>query len=317
MPELKAQHYIPEFYLKGFTDKEGVICVCEKFKPLRQSKPKEEANRLDYYTHAEQGMRDETAEDELAKLESRAAPVIRRLTKPQIEITPTDAGHLFMFIGFMFVRVPSWREYLDKQLAGIVKASQQKRAQNKEAFLRDCIEFESATKKSLGDHETLRQHLLKGDYEIAQDSVGYNLGAMFRSAFSVLEELRWYGYEVLYAPAGMFFVTSDSPVVTVQPDGMGQASIGVGFGRPQVEVFFPLNKRACLRMERGIEPSKAVISEKSLNQINRTIMACAARYLYSSESHKRIARLFDQCGCKVRPGKESFLSEASIVPFSQ
>jgi Protein of unknown function (DUF4238) len=59
-PKAKAQHYIPKFYLKGFTDKQGKLWVCEKFKPVRDSKPKLEAHRPDYYTHADWGERDET-----------------------------------------------------------------------------------------------------------------------------------------------------------------------------------------------------------------------------------------------------------------
>src|SRR6266446_8672967 len=71
--EQKAQHYIPNFYLKGFTDRQKRLWVCERFKPIRNSKPKDEANRPDYYTLAEQGRRNETAEDLLKQVESRAA----------------------------------------------------------------------------------------------------------------------------------------------------------------------------------------------------------------------------------------------------
>jgi Protein of unknown function (DUF4238) len=48
--EAKAQHYIPKFYLKGFTGKQGSLWVCERFKGIRESKPKKEAHRPDYYT---------------------------------------------------------------------------------------------------------------------------------------------------------------------------------------------------------------------------------------------------------------------------
>src|SRR5580692_8930814 len=75
----KAQHYIPKFYLKGFTDKQGRLWVCERFKGIRASKPKKEAHRPDYYTVSEEGQRNETAEDILKDVESRAAPIICKL----------------------------------------------------------------------------------------------------------------------------------------------------------------------------------------------------------------------------------------------
>ena len=69
----KAQHYIPRFYLKGFTDPKGKLWVYEKFQPMRESKPKFEAHRPDYYSHSESGDRDETAEDMLKVVEFTGA----------------------------------------------------------------------------------------------------------------------------------------------------------------------------------------------------------------------------------------------------
>ncbi len=86
--EAKAQHYIPKFYLKGFTDEHGKLWVREKFEPIRASKPKLEARRPDYYTHAEQGERDETAENVLKEAESRAADCLQT-GEPAVQ---TDAG---------------------------------------------------------------------------------------------------------------------------------------------------------------------------------------------------------------------------------
>ena len=100
--EAKAQHYIPKFYLKGFTDRQGKLWVCERFKPIRASKPKTEAHRPEYYTHAERGERDETAEDILEGVESKAAPIIRKLANPQYQLTPENAGYVMMFIQWGF-----------------------------------------------------------------------------------------------------------------------------------------------------------------------------------------------------------------------
>ena len=139
---------------------------------------------------------------------------------------------------------------------------------------------------------------------------------MFHTAFTVAAELAHYGHEVLYAPEGEFFLTSDSPVLTLQPDGAGQANIGMGFGWPGVEVYFPLNKRACLRMKRGIGPSAVGITSRSIAQINRITMVNATRYLYSSEGYRRISRLFDQWGSKIVPGTNAFLPNPHILDVS-
>src|SRR5947209_17314037 len=49
-----AHHYLPRFYLKGFTEKKQ-LWVYEKGKPPRASKPKYEAQRENYYRRARCG----------------------------------------------------------------------------------------------------------------------------------------------------------------------------------------------------------------------------------------------------------------------
>ena len=308
LQQQEAQHYVPKFYLKGFTDPQGCLWVCEKHKPIRASKPKLEANRPDYYTHTEKGERDTSAENDLQQVESRAAPIIRRLANPQFEIKPAELGDLYLFVAFMFVRVPSWREHLDTLFTETVKREQIRTASDKESFHKRCLEIEEMSGKPLGDYERLRQYILKGEYRIIQESRAFNLASMFDSGITVARLLQSFSYEILYAPKESSFLTSDSPVFTVMPDGKGTASIGMGFGWRDVQVHFPLNKRACLRLRRGVHPSAVWLHPRSMSTINKVIMATATRYAYSSQGLRRIGRLFDLYGCKVRPGETSFVT---------
>jgi hypothetical protein len=305
--EPKAQHYIPKFYLKGFTDHQKRLWVCERFKPIRDSKPKDEAHRPDYYTLAEQGHRNETAEDILKQVESKAAPIICKLANPQYFLTPENAGHVMMFVAFMFARVPSWRENLGDLAAQLAKKKILEAANDKEQFHRTCLEVEKEKGESLGvDFEELRQSALNDGFDIKQ-STAYNLGSMCLSACDIAKQLAEMGYQAFYAPEGKFFVTSDSPVFTLQPDGAGEARVGMGFGWENVEVYCPLNKKTCFRLKKGLQPMGRLIEEGRVDEINRVTMATAVQYLYSSEGHRRIARLFDERGCKVQVGKNAFM----------
>lgn len=307
-PEAKAQHYIPKFYLKGFTDRDGRLWVCEKFKPIRGSKPGAEAHRPDYYTHADQGERDDTAENILKQSESRAAPIVRKLANPQYVLTPENAGRLIIFVAFMFARVPSWREHLDNIAAQVARDGLMKHAGDKEKFYKTWASMEKAAGESLKmEPEKLREYILKGEYDLTQGSRGFNIGAMFTSAFSVIDKFQLMGYQALYAPQGKYFMTSDCPVFTLQPDGSGAATIGMGLGWENIEVFFPLNKKTCLRMKRGIPPKGRIVEPGYVDDINHIVMATAVEYLYSCEGLRRIARLFDERGCKVKAGKNAFM----------
>jgi hypothetical protein len=159
LPEAKAQHYVSRFYLQGFTDKQGSLWVCEKFKPIRKSTPKHEAHLPDYYTHAEPGERDETAEHTLEGIESRAASVIRKLANFEFNRSAEQMGHVYLFVAFMFARVPSWREHLDKLFGKVVRETELARARDKEKFHKLCADMERDTGKSLNmDFEELRQY---------------------------------------------------------------------------------------------------------------------------------------------------------------
>jgi Protein of unknown function (DUF4238) len=160
--------------------------------------PKHEAHRPDYYTHSEHGFRDESAEAELRKMESLAGPIISKLGNPQYQMTREKAAHLFVFVAFMFVRVPSWREHLDKTFVEMVGKNQLARARDKAGFHQTCREMEQETGKPLGmDAEELRQYILTGEYEIEQTSDAFSLGGMFTSGLAVMDELQKFGFEVL------------------------------------------------------------------------------------------------------------------------
>jgi hypothetical protein len=308
-PEPKAQHYIPKFYLKGFTDNCRRLWVCEKFKPIRESKPKAEAHGPDYYTHAEKGERDETAEDILEEVESKAAPIIRKLANPQYTLSPENAGYVITFVAFLFARVPSWREHLDGIAVEVTKRELLRTASNKERFHQKYAELENARGEPFGvDPEELRLNVLKGRFDFKQSSKAFKLGSMCMSATAVAKTLSTMGYQAFYAPEGKFFVTSDAPVYTIQPDGTGMATVGMGFGWENVEVYCPLNKKTCFRLKKGIKPMGRTVEAGRVDEINCIVMATATQYLYSSEGHRRIARLFDEHGCKVRAGKNAFMT---------
>ena len=189
--EMKAQHYVPRFYQRGFTDKQGRLWVCEKFKPIRDSKPEDEAHLPDYYTHAEQGERDESAEHTLEEIESRAAPVIRKLANFEFDPSPGQMGHLYLFVAFMFARVPSWREHLDRLFGKVAREQELARARDKQRFHKQCADMERDTGKPLGmDYEELRQYILRGRYEIIQTSTAFNIGSTFEGALNIAGQLQ-------------------------------------------------------------------------------------------------------------------------------
>jgi hypothetical protein len=324
----KAQHYIPKMYLKGFMDSSEKLWVLEKGRKPRPSRPRDEAHREDFYTFSHGGSRDETAERVLNTIESTVSPVLRKIANPHYQMTIQQAGSLYMFVALMFARVPAWRDFLNKCAADTMKQLGMNIAIDSKQFHADYVESQRRAGKqidvnqSLQEAEKLRSFILSGKYEIEQKSVGFNLGMMLQSMLDLAEQLSSFGFHILLVPsraASSFcglpettaFLTCDNPVFTVRPEADGTAAAGVGFGWSGVEVYMPLNKRCCLRLARGLKPAHAWVSERFMKQINKQIMANATRFVYSSRGEKRLGRLFDEFGCKIKIGENAFIPAAT------
>lgn len=305
----EAHHYVPQFYLKGFTEKK-VLWVYEQGKPPRDSKPKYEAHRENYYTHNDRGTPDSTIEKMLSKVESVAAPIFVKLANRQFQMTRQQRDELFTFVALTFVRVPAYRSYIDRALSAMMKKHTLKRAQDREAFYADCKKVEAESGRPFGDYEELRQWALKGEYDIDQKSAGYNMATAFQSSATIMDILiREYSYDLWYATDPLFFMTCDNPVFTFAPDGDGRrATAGVGFGWANTEVLFPLNKRACIILRRSGRERKFDARERRVEQINNFMMNTAQQYLYAPRGYRRISRLFDERGCKIKYGGNAFVT---------
>lgn len=312
-PTLKAEpvdhHYIPKFYLKGFTDKDGVLWVYEKGKNApRNSTPKNEACLDNYYTFTDRGYADSGTETILGKIESHIAPTVKKLANPQFKMSDQQRSELYTFLASMFVRVPAYRDYANQQFGEHMKALTQDQARNRTKFYEMISVFEKNTGQRVENPEKLREFAASGNYTVSQESVGYNILITFRSCLAISEILEAeYSHDLIYAPANSAFLSCDNPIATIRPGTNGQAWIGAGFSLPRTQVVFPLNKRACIILRRGAKGEQIHASESRVEQINNLTMAMAQNYVYASIGNRRLARIYNERGCKVRYGKDSLM----------
>src|ERR1017187_366861 len=308
--EAADHHFVPKFYLKGFTDKNKKLWVYEKGSNApRESTPKSEGNIENYYTFTDRGYPDDQAEKMLARAESTVAPVIRKLANPLFSMNDVQRSELYSFVALTYVRVPAYREFIDKQAGTLMKRFTQEKFKDEVVFLASLKEYEAETGKSLGDPEKLRQFIASDRYTISQKSAGFNLLQIFRSSLLISEILeREYRHDVYYAPPDTYFMTGDNPIITMEPDTDGQAFVGTGFGRPRTVVLFPLNKRACLMLSRHGTGQRIQSSPLRTRQVNEMVMGVSQKLLYGPEGARRIARIYNQQGCKIRYGENAFMT---------
>jgi hypothetical protein len=308
----EAHHYIPKFYLKGFMDKDHELWVYEKNATApRRSTPKMEGHRENYYTFDDFGLPDSSTERMLSRTESLAAPIFKKLANPQFEITNEQREMLYSFIALMFVRVPAYREYINKIASDCAKRISQEQARDRDSFYAFIRRYEAQTGQTLGDLEELRRFAASDNYTVTQRSVGFNLLLTFGSFFPIAKLLETeFRHDLYYSPQSSPFLTCDNPIATIEPQGDGTARAGVGFSRPGTQIVYPLNKRSCVILSRGARGEKISVNEKRVRMINDAIMAYAQRYVYASVGTRRLARISNERGFKIKYGENAFLHTA-------
>ncbi|MDR5729206.1 MAG: DUF4238 domain-containing protein [Terriglobia bacterium] len=304
-------HYVPRFYLNGFTDKKGVLWAYEKGAAApRASKPKEEGSREDYYVFTELGEKDDSTEQMLGTLENIVAPIFHHLRRREHKLSPQEVGHLFAFMGVMFVRVPAYREYRDIMTGMEVTLYAQEMMKTPGVFEKFVRYYEAKTGKPLADPEKVRQAVISGEFVYKQQSKVMNLAFIFRDAQEIGKALiREYGYDLYFAPSGSYYVTSDNPIVTIGPDGDGKTMVGLGFSWPHTQVIFPINKRVCAILSRDGRERKIDATPQKFGEINRLLMFTAQKYLYAAENSVGLGQEFEQQGCRLKYG------ENALIPF--
>lgn len=313
MKRARAHHYLPQFYLNGFTSSElvdkGYLWVYEKNKPVRKSKPVNEAHERDLYAYKGNDGNVHDIEQALSAIESALAPLFTGISQGHHQFHPNDWKSLTLFIAMMWVRGPMGRDLVSKLCEDAMASLTRKLARDKEGFETRYQRFVENSEDTVAlTAEEMRQFMLSDEWIVKQESYGATLGQMFTVAMYVADILAAKPWEVLVAPQGHFFCTTDVPVITARPDSENRAVIGFGFGVPGVHVFFPLNKIHCLTLRDRASCKGKAVKAWEVREINKFMMHGAKRFLYSPEKNPAIAKLFDKIGCESKPGVNAFMS---------
>jgi hypothetical protein len=293
----KKHHFIPRFYLNGFTDpfdSEFLWIYDKQTGKIFKSKPINVGYRRHYHSYKDKdGVKDtNTFEEALSELESAVAPIIVKLKQfimPNIE----ERQILSFFIHNMMTRVPNYRESVEKAFAKHRKESLQKLAEHPNAFKRfvEKVERDKGFQSS-EEIEESRKYILNGDYDvIAKPEV--SLGSIFLGAelfVSVLSEMNW---NFIKSTERFTFITSDNPFIMQDP-GIDLNSIyrGVGLASRSTEVAFPIDKNIIFigTWQKNLKEGFIQGSDQYIKLLNKVITIYATRQIYAYEKSKGLER---------------------------
>jgi hypothetical protein len=282
-------HYLPQFYLREFTDPDvpyghdPYIWVYSLAKRTwRRRGPHNVAAESDYYAFTDQtGKRSHEVEKMLSQVESMTAHVVREKVLNQQLLDEEDRATIATFVALTPARVPAQHEHIGNFMAevaqDILRAMHQVHMQapeTLEAFKRD---YRQETGKH--DLDNLRpEHLDPTRYKIRTTrpaAIGISFSAVLDCA-RIIAEMGW---TFLVSAPPDHFITSDYPFSILDPTNRNQA-YGHGLAFKHVEVSLPLTRNlAFLAVWQSKGTQWLPASERIVKQVNLRSMLSASRFL--------------------------------------
>jgi hypothetical protein len=260
----KRHHYLPQFYLEGFSVEGRLFIYDEPRSQLRPGRATNTAVRGHYYSFInEQGGKDPSIEESLARIEGRAVPTFGALRRCQA-LSPEDRYNLSIFLGFLRCRTPAFERSVNEVLTGLA-----------EVVIRKNLEEPNADKIFGAPPAELTACLESGGFEL-EAHPNERISQMIDFSRDLGKDFFVSNWTVLHTGAKSAFVTCDNPFAIISPNRRSN-DIGFqryGIGSPEVTTSFPLSSHECLLMSGvGGTLRHASASKEQVRRINLATIA--------------------------------------------
>jgi hypothetical protein len=282
----RSHHYVPEFYLAGFTpsgSKEDFLWVrdFEQQKEWR-CRPRNVAAERDFFRVEQEGVPPEALEKTFGIIEGRAAPALQRIASGENPPGGEDLQVALQFVAMLAMRVPSGREIIDRNIAHMGKFMMRFVAGHPSYFAQSIEEMKQAGKLADDvDAEKLRAFILDDSKYTTSVVPSSTLGLMVEMIDElppVLAARKW--SLVVANDDAPDFITTDRPVAlaATSPD----APRHLGFGLTCTEVSLPLNRRVSLVGHFDGEAQVVRADSILVGLYNQRMLDLAGRFVFSA-----------------------------------
>lgn len=309
----KRHHYVSQFYLESFAspnspEKGPLIYVYERGvgAPKWLPFPNAAVQRHYYSIDVAAGERNDVFEKFLSAVEGNAAAVIReQIVEQEAELNDIDRQKLSLYLIMAMLRVPSSRDQMHTMCHDMWELITKNRARTPGVLENLNEQLEAETGEPLGVAvEQLREFLLSDRYTIKVNPAE-SLRMMFNMAPRLVPIIHFMRWTILKNDDAELFLTSDNPVVYVDPTHPWGGYSGVGLANVGVQLTFPISPTKCLfgthdpefrnkiegaspqqvrRLASTFRPKLRYLQADtvSVREINRRIVRRASRYVFSS-----------------------------------
>lgn len=288
----KRHHYVPEFYLRNFVDRCGLLYVYDKDGGGYRRQTAENTavrNRFYGFTKPDGSYSDEI-ERSLLVLESEAKVILERWQEAGVRSSEDEIRLMAQFLRVMYARVPgsveAAKELLEISAIEFAKLLAERRDLI-DQFLRERTSLRRVPSSAEELIESLRNVEERFTILVNPKSA---LAQSLSVAPAIADQLLGMNWCLCKAPADSFFLTSDTPVCVFCPGSKG-ALFGAGFGLPNAEVTFPISPSVCLRLDRRHHQHRIAGGHAFVRVVNNRMAVHAERYLISNSGTRSVEAL--------------------------
>ena len=261
-----GDHYVPRYYLKGFSQNDGkTIYVYDKTEQrCFETQVKSIANETDFYSPEVEGYLANT-------IEASANDVLKKI-RDRVEISAYDKQILSAYMTCMIKRVPKGKEKLKELAPGIAEEVRQKIDILLDAAAReqpDKNEFIQERRAEIG--EIIDRYAKDPPNQI------WLINMPPEKSPRVLAALSSMTWQFLIFDGYPAFLSSDNPLFFFT---------SMGIGKPESEVTFPISSNIALwatwrlDLKEGYFPTNSQV----VKELNRRTCSIATRYIFHCKS---------------------------------
>jgi hypothetical protein len=245
----RRNHYLPQFYLKGFADEGGAFWLFDRErKEYRLQKPINTGVEKDFYQVTRpDGEKTDEVEKMLSAVEGTCKQIIDRVDNRVVRWDGEDRPTFALFAALMRTRVPVFdqeqNDFLEKFYRWWAKAKNPTVESVREGFL----EFEAATGEGmLGVSPEDVFQMIRDDSYALEKPRQNNIKMMLNLALQIAPVLLGMDWMILYAPKGSAFVTCDNPFAVAPPTDHDDTYTGYGISTPGATTMLPLSSKTAI-----------------------------------------------------------------------
>lgn len=273
----ESQHYIPQFYLREFTDPETpnghepyVWVYGHESKKWKKKSPKNIASKPNFYSFIDQeGKKRDEIEKGLSTIEGKTASIYRNKICTRQQLTIQEKATIAEFIVLMVTRVPSFHNTIDSSVCKLTKILLEMYKARPEAAKKFKEEYERDIGRKLPeDFDERKSFILKMMISLTEIA-------------KIIFNMTW---TFIHTTEKAWFITSDSPFNMRNPKS-NSPWYGHGLAYQDIEVTIPLSRQICLlaTWKKGLWPHIDV-PQLVVEELNHDRIEASDKFIISSQN---------------------------------